>query len=208
MHPNQIFRQATQKDALQFASATGFGVLALNGEVAPMLAHVPFYIEGESVFLHLVRSNPIARAVKSEAAAKIIVNGPHGYVSPDWYGVPDQVPTWNYVAVHLEGTLKPLPASDLRGVIDRLSDQFEEQLLPKPVWKSAKVDPKAMAKLMRAIQPFRFQITSIDSTFKLNQNKSDAARKGAAEALRSSPVGSDTEKLSAMMTDFLSKDAP
>lgn len=208
MHPNQTFRQTDPAQALEFAARAGFGVLALNGDDTPMLAHVPFYIDEGSAYLHLVRSNPIARAVKTGAAAKIIINGPHGYISPDWYGVDDQVPTWNYVAVHLGGTLAPLPADDLRGVIDRLSDQFEEKLLPKPVWKSAKVDADAMAKMMRVIQPFRFDISHVDSTYKLGQNKPDAARQSAADALAQSPVGQETARLSALMHDPTKRDIP
>lgn len=206
MHPNQTFRQTDPIDALQFASDTGFGVLAVNGTESPLFAHVPFYVEGDSVYLHLVRSNPIARICKTRLDAKLIINGPHGYISPDWYGVEDQVPTWNYIAVHLIGALEPLPAEELRTLIDRLSDKFEEQLTPKPVWKSAKVDPDAMAKMMRVIQPFRLDIQDVDSTFKLNQNKSDAARRGAADALARSDVGSETNRLAAFMSAQLEKD--
>ena len=45
----------------------------------------------------------MARAIANGAAVRLIVEGPEGYISPDWYGVADQVPTWNYVAVHLVG---------------------------------------------------------------------------------------------------------
>ena len=59
--------------------------------------------------------NAVIRAVPGPAVLAVI--GPDGYISPDWYGtheqVPDQVPTWNYIAVHLRGILHPLPAQAL-----------------------------------------------------------------------------------------------
>ena len=94
---------------------TGFGVLAVgNGEAdVPLLSHVPFIVaeDGAAVHAHLVRANPIARLLAAgERPAVLAVSGPDGYVSPDWYGAePDQVPTWNYVAVHLRGTLRLRP---------------------------------------------------------------------------------------------------
>jgi len=62
----------------------------------------------------------------------IAVMGPDGYVSPDWYGDPHQVPTWNYIAIHLRGTLRPDDPADMRGHVDRLSAAFEERLDPRP----------------------------------------------------------------------------
>jgi len=61
------------------------------------------------VHAHLVRSNPIAQCLRAgERKAVLAVSGPDAYVSPDWYArMPDQVPTWNYVAVHLRGTRRP-----------------------------------------------------------------------------------------------------
>ena len=108
MHPNPIFHTESAERNLAFARARAFGVLAVNGADGPMMAHVPFLIDedGAQLHLHLVRSNPIARALKAPMQARSAVSGADGYISPDWYGVPDQVPTWNYVAVHLTGVLE------------------------------------------------------------------------------------------------------
>ena len=206
MHPNPVFHNTSQETALAFAAEHAFGIVAINGPETPLLAHVPFYIDGNTAYFHLMRSNPIARAAKDPLHAKLIVNGPHGYVSPDWYGVQDQVPTWNYVAVHLAGTIVPLPADDLRGLIDRLSDQFEAKLAPKPVWKSDKMDPDALSKMMRIIQPFKLDIDDVQSTYKLNQNKPDEARIAAAQAMAQSNIGSDTAHLAELMTHLPEKD--
>ncbi|EKD60726.1 MAG: Negative transcriptional regulator, partial [uncultured bacterium] len=115
--------------------------------------------------------------------ALIAVSGPDAYVSPDWYGVEDQVPTWNYVAVHLRGRLEPLPEDALRGHVDALSAEHEARLLPKTPWVSGKMSDGAMPRMLRMILPFRLQIAAVEGTWKLNQNKTDAVRAAAADQL-------------------------
>jgi transcriptional regulator len=184
MHPNPAFRQTARDANLEFARARGFGMLAVNGPDAPVLAHVPFLLsaDGTTADLHLARSNPIART-GLPATAVIAVTGPDAYVSPDWYGLEDQVPTWNYVAVHLRGVLQALPPETLRDHADALSARFEAELAPKKPWVSAKMADGTMDRMMRMILPFRLVIDTIEGTWKLNQNKPAEARLAAATAL-------------------------
>jgi transcriptional regulator len=188
MHPNPAFRQTPLDRNLAFARARGFGVLSVNGPEGPLAAHIPFLLNEDASFaeLHLARSNPIARA-GLPAAALIAVSGPDAYVSPDWYGphseVPDQVPTWNYVAVHLRGVLEPQPDEALRPHVDALSAEHEGRIAGKRPWTSAKMTEGAMPRMLRMILPFRFRLTSIDGTWKLNQNKTPEIRGRAADAL-------------------------
>ena len=150
-----------------------------------------------------MRSNPIARALTTSQPALLTVSGPDGYISPDWYGEDGQVPTWNYIAVHLRGQLQLLPQDDLRGVLERVSDEFETRLAPKPIWKIDKLSMDALDKMMRMIIPIRLDITSIDSTRKLGQNKPDSARLGAADGLATSNIGSELSALAQMMREAL-----
>lgn len=201
MHPNPAFRQTAREANLAFARARGFGVLAVAGDEGPLLSHVPFVLdaEGGAAGLHLVRSNPIARRLAAgPLPAVLAVSGPDGYVSPDWYGVADQVPTWNYVAVHLRGALELLPAEALRPHLDRLSAAFEERLLPKKPWTADKMEPGALARMMRMILPCRLTVATVDGTWKLNQNKDEAARLGAAAAIEGSS-GQELARLAALM---------
>ncbi len=171
MHPNPAFRKTPTDENLSFARARGFGILSVNGDLGPVLAHVPFLLsdDGNHADLHLARSNPLIAAVPG--AAVLAVSGPDAYISPDWYGLEDQVPTWNYIAVHLRGDLIALPPEDLRQHLDDLSFWQESKLAPKPAWASAKMTEGVMDRMMRMILPFRLNITSVDGTWKLNQNK-------------------------------------
>lgn len=201
MHPNPIFRDAPTEQNIEFARERGFGTLAVNGDDGPMLAHVPFLIapDAQSLEMHLVRSNPIARALKTPAKAVVSVGGPDSYISPDWYEIDDQVPTWNYVSVHLRGTLELLEGEMLRAHLDALSAQNEARLAPKVPWKTDKMSPDSLARMMRMIVPCRMSIETVDGTWKLGQNKPNSARTSAAKFVKSQNQGHETSHLAALM---------
>ena len=205
MHPNRLYRSVSSRRNLEFARGRGFGVLAVgNGEAgAPLLGHIPFLVTdgGAAVHAHLVRANPIARLLATgERKAVLAVSGPDGYVSPDWYGpVPDQVPTWNYVAVHLRGTLRLRPEEALRPHLDALSSRFEEALRPKPPWRTSKVAADRLASMMRGIVPVELAVESVDGTWKLNQNKTDEVRRRVAEHMEGEGFGQEAALLADLM---------
>ncbi|MFC3085842.1 FMN-binding negative transcriptional regulator [Tabrizicola soli] len=205
MHPNPAFRTASREENLAFARTRGFGVLSVNGPDGPLAAHVPFLLNADASFaeLHLARSNPIARATLP-APALIAISGPDAYISPDWYGpheqVPDQVPTWNYVAVHLRGTLEPLPDEALHPHVDALSAEHENRIAGKRPWTSAKMTDGALSRMLRMILPFRFRVTSVEGTWKLNQNKPNKARSGVTEAL--SQGDASAQAIAALIRDL------
>ncbi len=201
MHPNPAYRQEPQARALDFARERGFGTLTVAGPEGVLAAHVPFLVEDGLVAAHLVRSNPLVRHLGGgPAAALMIVTGPDGYISPDWYGEPDRVPTWNYVAVHIRGELRLIDEARLRAHLDRLAANFERRLAPKTPWKADKMTPDVLARLLRQIVPVEMAIEAVDSTFKLNQNGAASSRLGAAAALAEGDTpGMETGALAALM---------
>ncbi len=204
MHPNPVYRQTPEVRNIAFARQRGFGTLSINGEDGPLVSHVPFILseDGREVELHLVRSNPILRALGSPQKAVIAAQGPDSYISPDWYGIADQVPTWNYVAVHLRGTLEQSPQGDLHAMLDRLSAHFEAHLLPKPAWLTSKMSDGVMERMMRMIVPCRMQVASINGTWKLGQNKDDTVRISAADGVAAHGIGYDLPELARLMRDL------
>ncbi len=201
MHPNPVFKTQTDDFNLAFARERGFGVLSVNGEHGPLIAHVPFHLadDGKSATLHLMRSNNITRQCSEPLDGVIAVSGPDSYISPDWYEVEDQVPTWNYTAVHLRGRLVMLEQEALLDVLDGLAGEFENRLAPKAPWTNAKVTPKVLDRMMRMIVPFRFEIESVEGTWKLGQNKPGDARPNAAKQVRGYGIGQETALLAALM---------
>jgi len=205
MHPDPVFHTHSVADNLAFARERGFGILAIAHDGVPMLAHVPFVLSGDGTQadLHLMRSNPVARAIDRPLAAHLAISGPDSYISPDWYGIDGQVPTWNYVAVHLTGTIERLPDTELRRVLDQLSEHFEQKLAPKPAWTADKMPVDALNRMMRMIVPLRLRITGVDGTWKLSQNKPDSARERAAGFVDAFGGGAEERALAALMRGVL-----
>ncbi len=200
MHPNPIFRQTGTQNALDFAKERAFGILTTSSTGAPLIAHLPFLLsqDGNEADMHLMRSNPICRAAQDGQTASLIISGPDGYVSPDWYEIDDQVPTWNYIAVHLTGALVPLPAENLDALLARQSAFYEARLAPKPPWTMDKMTAETRARFLRMILPFRLHIEEVQSTWKLGQNKPNSVRMNAASKVHSG-FGSDLYGLAEQM---------
>ncbi|WP_166417855.1 FMN-binding negative transcriptional regulator [Cochlodiniinecator piscidefendens] len=201
MHPNPAFRQTPVEDNIAFARERAFGILSVNDDNGPLLSHVPFLMsdDAKSARLHLVRSNPIARLGSDPVKAVIAISGPDSYISPDWYEVQDQVPTWNYVAVHLRGTLHQRPPEELKSLLDDLSQEFETRISHKSPWTSDKMSEGVMDKMMRQLVPFRFEIGQIEGTWKLGQNKPGDARPNAAKQAAAYGIGQEPRLLAALM---------
>ena len=178
-------------------------VLNLGDASDPLLSHVPFLLteEGNFVHAHLSKANPMLDILgEGEQRAVLAVSGPDGYISPDWYETdPGQVPTWNYVAVHLRGLLRLRPVDTLRDHLEALTAKLEERLLPKPPWRIDKVPERQLQALMRAILPVELEVEVVDGTWKLNQNKPNTARLAAAAHVEAGGSGMETLLLAELM---------
>ena len=108
-----------------------------------------------------------------ERELMVIAQGPHGYVSPAWYGDTPSVPTWNFVSVHLSGVPEILTAEENLRVLDRLVTRFEQSLpQPRLLWHAPN-DEEFVTRLERGTVGFRLTPTKIVAKRKLSQNKSD-----------------------------------
>ncbi|MDQ1216232.1 FMN-binding negative transcriptional regulator [Microbacterium arborescens] len=109
-----------------------------------------------------------------ETEMLVVVQGPHGYVSPQWYGDVPAVPTWNFVSVHLSGVPEILtPEQNLR-VLERLVDRFETAVgTPRGMW-SAPNDDEFVRRLERGTVGFRLSPSRVEAKRKLSQNRPDA----------------------------------
>jgi transcriptional regulator len=198
MHPNPGFRGETAEANLAFALARGFGALCVNAGGGPLVSHLPFCGHAGGIEFHLVRAAPMARALAAPQPGVMVVSGADAYVSPDWYGIEHQVPTWNYHAVHLRGVVEVLPETALREHLERLSAAFEARLQKAP-WRLEKVPDDVLARMMRAIVPCVLRIDEVQGTLKLGQNKPEAARQAAGRAMLAEGFGPGAAEIGARM---------
>lgn len=181
MHPNAAFRWEDRDAMRAFAAEIGFGMLFLTTTDGPRVAHVPFvFLDDDRIAFHLARGNAITKHL-DKAEALFVINGPDGYISPDWYGIDDQVPTWNYVALELQGVARKMDEAALIAQADALSEANERRLLPKPVWTRDKMPDGLFDKMLKGITGFEMQVSAWRSTVKLGQNKSADVRNAAAD---------------------------
>ena len=180
MHPNPAFRP-DHAILLERAAAIGFAHLFAGTPAGPMVAHVPVTRHGDELRLHLARANRLHPHLDG-ATVLASVAGPNGYITPSWYAHPhNQVPTWNYIAVEVEGVARALPENELLAQLDALADRHEPR--PDP-WTRARTDPAVVAAMLHGIQGFAISVTAIRGTDKLHQHKGPEDRARVAAALR------------------------
>lgn len=102
----------------------------------------------------------------------VVVQGPHGYISPGWYDGGTQVPTWNFVSAHLTGIPEILSHDENLSVLDGLVERFERGMpQPRLMWEPPN-DPAAVERLAKGTVGFRLTPSKVVAKRKLSQNKS------------------------------------
>jgi transcriptional regulator len=180
MHPNRTFHWADEAAMLEFLADVSFATICVD---APALVHAPLLVAApDRLLFHVSRGNRALPCLENARAIASVL-GPDAYVSPDWYGTADRVPTWNYVAVEAEGPLRRLDEAELVQLLDGLSAAHEARLAPKPSWTRAKMSPGRFEALLKAIVGFELRIEALRGTRKLDQNRSIEERERVADAL-------------------------
>ena len=185
MHPNPAFRSEDRALMQLLIDEIGFGMVFAATPDGPRVAHTPLVWTGDgAVQFHLARGNALTRHLDGMTALAV-VNGPEAYISPRWYGDDvSQVPTWNYVALEIEGRVRRMDEDGLIGCLDALSARQEARVTTLgAAWTMAKMDPATRAQMLSAIVGFELEVQAWRPTFKLSQNKSAAARAGLADGL-------------------------
>ena len=173
MHPNSAFRPRQDDLAELLVREIGFAAIFASTPDGPRVAHAPVVLSDDRATLqfHLARGNALTRHL-SGASALAVVQGPDAYVSASWYTDADLVPTWNYVAIEMEGVARKLDGAELVAQLDTLSAAHEARSGANPPWTRAKMNPALFSKMTGAIVGFEMRIAAWRPTIKLSQNKS------------------------------------
>jgi len=199
MHPSSKFAWGDATEMRAFVNRTAFAQIVIVADGKPVSAQAPLVIAPDgSVRFHLSRANRLTPLLDGAQVLASVI-GTHFYVSPDWYGTKDQVPTWNYRLVEIEGTARGLDEPELRDLLDRLSAVHEAQLAPKPAWTSGKMDPRQLDRMVRAIAGFAIQDPRLGGALKMGQNKLEAERRAAIAALRAIGKQAEADEMEALL---------
>lgn len=155
-----------------FIAANSFGILVNQVDGKPWATHIPLELDvdsdGNDVLVgHIAKANPQWKHFKEDAQVLCIFNGPHSYVSSSWYKE-EEVPTWNYIAVHVYGTLKIQTKDALLASLHKLVDKYEAAS-KEPI--SLHDMSKATMRQIKGIVGFEIKIEDIQATYKLSQGR-------------------------------------
>ncbi len=184
MYIPKHFEQKDWSKAIEFVQQHPFGLLISNDVPSPIATHLPFIVreEDNKVYLisHLAKANPQTALLK-EHSPLVVFSEPHAYISPKHY-TRESVPTWNYVAVHIYGSIEII--SDNKSVLDILeqSIHFFDKSYQKE-WQQP--SEKYINGLLQALVAFRIEVTAIQAKEKLSQNRNTTEKKNIIEGLLS-----------------------
>ncbi|TFD55175.1 FMN-binding negative transcriptional regulator [Cryobacterium frigoriphilum] len=101
----------------------------------------------------------------------LIIQGPHGYISPGWYDAKPAVPTWNFVTAHLTGTPELLSDDENLRVLDRLVDNFEDRMREPRRLNATVANSEYAARIVQGTVGFRLRVTRFTAKNKMSQNR-------------------------------------
>ncbi|WP_300380279.1 FMN-binding negative transcriptional regulator [Henriciella sp.] len=185
MHPAPPFLETDRSELFRRIDDWPFALVIGVCEGRSHVAHTPV-LRGDDATLrfHLARPNPACQAITRTCRALIVFSGPHDYISPDWYGIEDQVPTWNYLSVEAEGPAAALDDDGAAQLLDALSARFENSLAPKPAWTRQKMSPGKFERMLGGITAFTLSPERLEGITKVGQNKPADVRQSAGAGLK------------------------
>lgn len=186
MYTPRHFRAPDDAAVRAVLSATDFAVVVSARGNSPVATHLPVSYVPESGDLgafrvHFARANEHWRELEAAAEVLVICQGPHGYVSPAWYGV-RSVPTWDYVAVHAWCKAQLLHGTELEELLHDLMQRHEERIGTGTRYADYSRD--YLGKMLGAIVGAKLEILRLEAAFKLSQNRSAGDRESVCAHLR------------------------
>ena len=171
MHPNGAFDWTDRKEILNFVQREGFAHIFTASDNDLSVVHAPLLVrDSGQIQFHVSRRNRAAGRI-ADRRALISIVGRHAYQSANWYVSANQVPTWHYEAVEIEGVARELSPDELVAQLDGLSEIYEPRVEPDQPWTRGKMDPAKFAAMARAIVGFEVEPTEVRGTRKFNQHK-------------------------------------
>src|SRR5271157_2050781 len=172
MYIPEHFRLRDHATAISFMRANPFAILVSSADDGPFATHLPLAIReaGDHVILrgHVARANRHWRYLEQHSHCLTIFHGPHAYVSVSNYPARENVPTWNYAAVHAYGEARVFSApQELQKVLHELIGTFESGFAEQ--WDG--LSDAYRDDLLRQIVGFEIAVTKIETKFKLSQNR-------------------------------------
>lgn len=172
MYTPKSFRNDNPEELKNFIRENGFGILVSHVDGKLWGTHIPIILseDGNTLTGHVARGNIQWKYIESNPDVLVIFTGPHAYVSSSWYDH-ENVPTWNYIAVHVFGKIKIVEGAVLLESLKKLVHRYEKES-SHPVSVET-MSHKFLDTEIRGIVGFEIAITKIEASYKLSQNRDE-----------------------------------
>lgn len=186
MYTPRIYQQEDQQEINTFIRQNGFGILISEGAERLVGTHIPLVLspDGGKLHAHISKANPQWKHLNTEKEVLVIFNGPHTYISSSWYDH-ENVPTWNYIAVHVYGKLRIIEGDELRDSLKQLTDKYE-QYSKNPVTVEG-MSPGYFERESKGVVGFEITITKTEAAYKLSQNRDQKNHAAILQELQNRP---------------------
>lgn len=182
MYIPQHYKQTNLAEIKDFLVNNSFGILVNYAEGKPMATHIPLELDvdtdGKEILVgHIAKANPQGKYFNNSENVLCIFNGPHTYISSSWYKK-EEVPTWNYIAVHIYGKLTILREEEVLQSMHKLVDKYEKNS-KNPI--SLNQMSANTLKQVKGVIGFKISIDEIQATYKLSQTRPEDHEKIISE---------------------------
>ncbi|QBP42680.1 FMN-binding negative transcriptional regulator [Paenisporosarcina antarctica] len=174
MYTPKYFKVTNFEEIREFVQTNSFGTLVTTKKGKPIATHLPFQLikEEEAYYVtgHMAYGNPQWRTFETTEEVLVMFQGPHAYISSSWYEQ-ENVPTWNYQAVHVYGTATILDEEELKQDLTKLLEKYEKHREDPVLWD--KLSPSLLEKEIKGIVGFKIKVGEIQAAYKLSQNRNE-----------------------------------
>lgn len=172
--------------AIAFIKQYNFGTIITSDNNIPSATHLPFILREEKddivLISHFSKANKQWKQIISNENL-IIFSEPHAYISPKNYQSRENVPTWNYISIHIYGKANIVQKLSLKiNLLEEMIDDFEPEY--KNQWNNISDDYKV--KMANGIIVFEIKVNKLYFKEKLSQNKNENERKTIINYLKNS----------------------
>jgi len=174
MYIPKYFKVKNVDEIWGFVQEHSFGTIVTTEQGKPIATHLPLQLikEGDTYYItgHMAYGNPQWRTFETCEDVLVIFQGPHAYISSSWYEE-ENVPTWNYQAVHVNGKSSILNEEELKQDLAMLLQKYEKNRDNPVIWD--KLSPQLLEKQLKGIVGFKIKVQEIQAANKLSQNRND-----------------------------------
>ncbi|MCM3734961.1 FMN-binding negative transcriptional regulator [Bacillus cytotoxicus] len=199
MYSSKYFEVNDSEIIFDFIKNYSFGTLISSTKDFPIATHLPLDIhkEQEDTYLlgHFAYANPHWKLLKENPQVLITFLGPHAYVSSSWY-THENVPTWNYLSVHIYGTTHFVEGKELEIMLEKMLEKYEQHRDNAVLWDT--LDSEFLKREIQGIVGFKVKIERIEASFKLSQNRNNDDYKSIISNLKNEKDSSSIEVASWM----------